>query len=549
MATIPFRVDEVIASLINDMTRDEIFAFILRHEHPKTDEDVEILAYACLQSYIMFGCEEHREKARSVISNRVQQALPERDEAGKRRDLEILEFIEKSVVKGVKDIGEEGSRRAERLLSLYNAKGGGGPGRQENNAILSHAIIAATTSVAFTPPQHGDRAARLAFLGNLHGIHYMVDKQKYSQHLQMAILFLQMAVEVATHASTTPQNREAAWMWHVNLSTMLGERYKLSQKDSDLDEAILVAEQVRQLAPSSVDTLACDNVLTGWLLIRYKNKNRLQDLDRFIEVAESAVVKCKRRNDSSYGIWLVSLAASLARRFEHAQSRMDVDRAVEMAQLALEASTPGAGHRAEGTSILGYSLMLRSTRSGRKADLDESLRYADDALKLTQPGDLYLGQRLARLGACYIRRFEVKRDVRDVQLAIDAIERALEHANPGTSERPTWLDNLSLCYSYLAGTTLSEDPGKDRDRSVELAEQVLQLLPEQHAQRAAAALALGSRYLERYEEVYHNEDAKRAKEIFLEGWNRRDGPTDLRIASAQHAAKFTSCRQALGRSS
>ncbi|KJZ70809.1 hypothetical protein HIM_09822 [Hirsutella minnesotensis 3608] len=121
-----------------------------------------------------------------------------------------------------------------------------------------------------------------------------------------------------------------------------------------------------------LDRAARLNNLGNWLGMRFKRTGSMDDLDRAIEVADMAVAATpqghpdRARQLSNLGTWLGS-------RFERTGSMNDLDRAVEVADVAVAATPQDHPDRAALLNNLGNILGRRFERTGSINDLDRAL--------------------------------------------------------------------------------------------------------------------------------------------------------------------------------
>ncbi|KAM5341370.1 hypothetical protein ACJ41O_014401 [Fusarium nematophilum] len=478
-----FNIDAPIASLIRDMSQDELAGFSARHDKPVKDEDIEISTYAFLLMYTKFGSVDHRDKAFQLATkwlNNTSKCNPDWN-----RRCKLLEVIRSSVVEGSKDVGLEAISWAKKLLAAHETS------RERDPEKLDLAIQYALTSVAYTPMGHIEQASRLLFLAELHVMKYKMSTEL--RYLSQAIWYLEMAANSPTRDDT--------------------------------------------------EALVCVEALSTHLAERHMRQPGLDDLNRLIELGEQVVVMSKKRpcSELTRSIHLVNLATWLGRRFEQVGSATDVDRAVEMAEAARDLTPPGSGNRAHVLGVLGSCLMLRSTRGGRIADLDAAVELSKEAITLTDVNDPGRCMLLASLGSCYLRRHQIQESEADVIRAIESIEEAKDRAVKGAVDRLIWLDSLSQCYHQR--WKMHKHKTAVLNKSIELSEEAFATFPPSHPKRVSVIFNLGSHLLDRFFISHEEKDASRSVAVLREGWESRQATAVARIQCAEQAGKALAAQE------
>jgi CHAT domain-containing protein len=172
-----------------------------------------------------------------------------------------------------------------------------------------------------------------------------------------------------------------------NLAYMFRVRSLRSGRREDLDRAIAEAETALSEAGSEVPTRP--GLLHGLALIlrdRYFLTGRPSDLHAAVAHLEEALAALQDCG-TDWPSCASQLAAVLAERYQAlGQASSDLDRAVHLAELALDRAAPGVTERAGYENTLAGIFRLRFLRSGDPDDLQRSIGAARSSCTLA--GDL-----------------------------------------------------------------------------------------------------------------------------------------------------------------
>ena len=140
-----------------------------------------------------------------------------------------------------------------------------------------------------------------------------------------------------------------------------------------------------------------------------------------------------------------------ARYQDEAGPSHDIDRAIEIAELAVAAGSPSASRRARCSNALGMALSLRFERAGGyKQDLDRSIAALEDAVALVEEGDPARSTYLNNLALALYHRYKLDRNVAFLNRGIALLDEAVKWAEKDSDELPRDLSNLCLLLASRA---------------------------------------------------------------------------------------------------
>jgi CHAT domain-containing protein len=205
-----------------------------------------------------------------------------------------------------------------------------------------------------------------------------------------------------------------------NLASAQLTLYHLGGDATDLDAAIVTAEEAREVAASGSFAASATRTLASALDTRFRKLGNPADIARAIELGEEAVRIGEVHNTHDLDASRELLSDILARRFEAFGSIDDVHRAIGLR----EAKGPGsdAGFPGARDGGLGRLLRLRWTMLHDATDIDravELLRRSVEASHTSNP------VRSTNLGNALVDRYAVRGELPDLLAAVQAHESAV----------------------------------------------------------------------------------------------------------------------------
>ncbi|RYP40255.1 hypothetical protein DL767_001798 [Monosporascus sp. MG133] len=185
----------------------------------------------------------------------------------------------------------------------------------------------------------------------------------------------------------------------------------------------------------------------------------------------------------------VELMLSRNRRFERTGSMDDLNRAVDVADMAVNAIPQDHPYRADYLNNLGNQLDNRFERTGSINDLNRAIDVADMALG---------------------RRFKQTGSMDDLNRAIDVTDMAINATPQDHPNRARWLSNFGTLLGNRFERTGSID---DLNRAVNVMDIAVNATPQNHPDRAGQLNNLGTQLGRRFEQTGSMDDLNRAVDV------------------------------------
>jgi tetratricopeptide (TPR) repeat protein len=272
-----------------------------------------------------------------------------------------------------------------------------------------------------------------------------------------------------------------------NLASALLTRFQARGERNDLTEALQLFEEALEGSPGypSMELLAN---LGNALSVRSVVDASRGDADQAVARLHRAV-ELAQGTDALPGM-LSNLAAALLERFDLAGQIADVDEAVNLLAVAVDASGPDSPERPSRLNNLAIALRLRHLRRrGDPSDLDRAVAAYEEALSATREADPEWPAYHANLGNVLHQRFDATGDPADLDRAVKHVETALVRMPESSPDRPIYLNNLSATLSARAERV---DKPADLRRAAKLLNEALALTPDSSIRRAGLLVNLGN---------------------------------------------------------
>jgi tetratricopeptide (TPR) repeat protein len=325
-----------------------------------------------------------------------------------------------------------------------------------------------------------------------------------------------------------------------NLGSALLTRFQRDGEREDLTEALRLFEDVLEGSPGEPSMELLAN-LGNALSVRSVLDASRDDSDRAVAHLRKAV-ELAQGTDSLPGM-LSNLAAALLERFDLAGQIADIDEAVAILAVAVDASGPDSPARPSRLNNLAIALRLRHLRRrGGRADLDRAVAAFEEALSATRKSDPDWPAYQGNLGNVLHQRFDVTGDPEDLDRAVEHFERALGRMPPSSPDRPMYLNNLSATLSARA--ELANEPA-DLRRAAELLDEGLALTPGSSIRRAGLLVNLGNATSELFDRLGHPDDRAAAQDAYRSATRDQfDASPGDALAAARNWSEWAARRQA-----
>ncbi|RYP54761.1 hypothetical protein DL769_010292 [Monosporascus sp. CRB-8-3] len=267
---------------------------------------------------------------------------------------------------------------------------------------------------------------------------------------------------------------------------------------------------------------------------RFERTGSIGDLNRAIDVADMAVKAVPQDYPDRAGR-LNNLGGFLGWRFDRTGSMDDLNRAVNVADMAVNAISQDHPNRATCLNNLGTCLGKRFERTGLMDDINRAVDVANMAVEVTPQDHPNQAMRLSNLGIWVGRRFERTGSMDDLNRAIDVMNMAVEATPQDHPNRTIYLNNLGNWLSSRSERTSSVD---DLNRAINVTDMAVNAIPQNHPDRAGLLNNLGNWFANRFERTISIDDLNRALTSYKEGWRCHTASPFVRIRLARQAANI-----------
>ena len=290
----------------------------------------------------------------------------------------------------------------------------------------------------------------------------------------------------------------------------LSNRFELTGRTEDLEEAIRVFRQAVEATPSGHPELAghLNNLGIG-LRNRFGLIGHQGDLEEAIQVFRQGV----ETTPSGYpelAVYLNNLGTGLSNRFGLTGRNEDLEEAIRVFRQAVEATPPGHPDLVMYLNNLGIGLRDRFGRTGRREDLEEAVQVFRQGVEVTPSGHPDLAMYLNNLGSGLSNRFERTGLTEDLEEAIRVFRQAVEATPPGHPDLAMYLNNLSNGLSNRFGRTGRQE---DLEEAIDVLRQAVKATPPGHPNLAGYLSNLGNGLSDRFGRIGRQEDLEEAIDV------------------------------------
>ncbi|KAK3391203.1 CHAT domain-containing protein [Podospora didyma] len=555
-----FSIEAETASLLKDMSNEELCSFAELHDDPAIGGQIELYIYTCFLLFKKSVSTEHLERAAQRAEGWV--AVTPTDHPDRIRRSRIFDMMSACVhhrsipestiltTPGVTQrMGEEPavdeigiqirhlSHQAERLAESYQQTGrledlreavtimelalelGGahieprmlsnlgamlGMRFDRTGSIddLNRAVDIASRAVDTTPQDHPDRAAILSSLGNSLGTRFQ--RTGSIDDLNRAVDVTSIAVDI------TLQDHPDRTTILSGLGYWLGTRFQRTGSIDDLNRAVDIASRAVDTTPQDhPHRAAILNNLGNWLGTRFQRTGSIDDVNRAVDIASIAVDTTPQDHPDRAGR-LNNLGAMLGTRFQRTGSIDDLNRAVDVASIAVDTTPQDHPGRADILNSLGNWLGTRFDRTGSIDDLNRAVNFASIAVDTTPQDHPDRASRLNNLGNWLGMRFQRTGSIDDLNRAVDVASMAVDTTPQDHPDRTSRLNNLGNCLDIRFQRTGSID---DLNRAIDVASIAVDTTPQDHPDRARWLNNLGNCLDMRFQRTGSIDDLNRAIDV------------------------------------
>lgn len=248
------------------------------------------------------------------------------------------------------------------------------------------------------------------------------------------------------------------------------------------------------LSPNHHDRVAEMTRLRNLLHDEFKQTGNIQCLERAIQVGEMAV-EATLPDDPNGGNPLSNLGTLLYKLFERTGAIKDLDRAIELSEKAVAVTAPDHIDRGAWLTNLGNRLRNRFEWTKQIKDLDRAIKMGSLAVDITARGHQNQASRLNNLAIMFDTRFDAVGDIKDL---ISAVEISTQAKNASPSDDPHRVACLVNLGNHLGSLYQQTGSMEHLNQAIDAAEEAMKSLPYGSPDRGAAlsnfANWLGTRY-------------------------------------------------------
>jgi len=335
-----------------------------------------------------------------------------------------------------------------------------------------------------------------------------------------------------------------------HLGTAWADRFRLTGRTADLDEAVAKHQEALMLPPVvPADRSGFRANCSAALLARYEATGKTGDLDQAVALAREAVKLAPEapagdEDRAALSASLDSLAAALMTWFQLSRDQTDLDEAIDAARKAVGATDPeDLGYSIDQT-LLANALLERFSRHWDVADLRDAMAAAQAGADAAPARGRVRAVALSALAMAHSNLFKHTADVQDLDRAIAAGKDSVAAAQGDPAGAAICLSNLggvlTTRYDRIGDTTAL-------DEAVEVHRQAVRSAPDRYVNRPAFLTSLGNTLRSRFLAGGAPADISEAVEVLGEavatapaGWLNRPGYAanlaEAMIAAAEHKA-------------
>ncbi|KAH6603228.1 hypothetical protein Trco_008003 [Trichoderma cornu-damae] len=321
----------------------------------------------------------------------------------------------------------------------------------------------------------------------------------------------------------------ASYLEH--LGTYLSLRFSQTWSMADLDRAISVVGEAVDVVSRHSDNNNNNNnnpkrasylsSLGSYLAQRFEQTGSMADLNRAISVADEAIDGSPRGDPLYHASHLSSLGNHLGQRFEQTGSMADLNRAISVASEAVDAIPRSHPVRASYLGGLGKHLCRRFERTGSTADLDRAVGVAREAVDASPRKHPSYALNLHTLAITLTCRSARTGSADDLDQAIEAGSEAVNAVHPSHTRRPLLLNNLGAALTSRFYGKKSMD---DLHRAIGILQSSVDAMPPGHSHAGRALSNLARALGTRFEQTGAIADADRAISLLRDAAEGANGP-------------------------
>ncbi|KAL2669750.1 hypothetical protein Neosp_015195 [[Neocosmospora] mangrovei] len=296
-----------------------------------------------------------------------------------------------------------------------------------------------------------------------------------------------------------------------NLATLLDMRYSASNSVTDLEEAVQFSREAVDDTPTDHPNQALHlSNLGSQLWQRYHRFSNITDLEEAIRVTRSAYKLLPEPSTLQLNT-VHNLSTFLHTRFSRTGEISDLKEAIELGSEAVR-NAPGDHHLRPRLLVnMANQMNTRYSRTGNMTDLEEAIRFATQATNA--PANRSKEKALGTLGDLLGQRFVATGHISDIDKSIELLQQAIGVIPQDHPERPGYLSNLSMRLGARYSRMRSIP---DLDMALQFAREAVDRTPKEHRDCTIRLDNLAGRLADRYARIGRMTDLEEAIRICRE---------------------------------
>ena len=292
-----------------------------------------------------------------------------------------------------------------------------------------------------------------------------------------------------------------------NQAVALLENYQQTGHLEHLEDAIRTMEQALELGGAHIEPVILIN-LAAMLGIQFQRTDSTDTLNRAVDVINMAVDATPQDHPNRAEL-LNNFRRCLDIRFRRTGSIDDLDRLIDVTSTALHTIPQDHPDRAQMLDNLGNWLTIQSERTGSIDNLNRAVDIISAALNATPQGHSNRAAFLKTFGNSLGTRFQRTGSMDDLNCAVDSISTALDIIPEDHTGRAGLLDSLGTWLGLRFERTGSMD---DLNRAIDVTSMAanVNITTQDHTSRAGRLNNLGNWIGRRFERTGSINDLNRA---------------------------------------
>ncbi|WP_424186693.1 CHAT domain-containing protein [Actinokineospora sp. G85] len=290
--------------------------------------------------------------------------------------------------------------------------------------------------------------------------------------------------DVAPNASTA-----------LELGNALLARYEATGEEADLETAATVLRDAITPATGQARGLLT-NSLVSVLRARFHRHGDAMDLDEAIESGRSAIEDLPQGHPDRL-LSAANVAHTQADRFDFFRNQTDLTEAVDSLRSVLDRARGDDPATPLFWLYLGRALGARSYATGGAADLDEAIGALRTGLASAGP-QYHRVPGLTILGSLLLLRAERSHAPAELAEAVELLRTA--HGSAAVTDVDHYAAGVRLARALQVGYLNTADPTQLTE-SIEIAREVVSVVPDNHQLRSSALQILGTSLTQQFQRV------------------------------------------------